>query len=69
MTSFEGDLNLRFCHEREVVQRRRLFLLYKAIFFYKLMHLEYNGHCQRTLTRLDSFIIDNLDQLYEAFMK
>ena len=36
LCGYSGKLNLRFCHEDEVLKKRKLFLVFKAAFLAKL---------------------------------
>lgn len=63
--SYNGLLNLRFMHERDVEKRQKMFLIFKSQFFAKLNQMESNGKNQDVLVKLYKYIENNLDQLYE----
>jgi len=68
--SFDDDaLNLRFCHEREVILRRRLFMMFKSTFLLKLNTMKLNGRCQNVLNQLYIFINANIDELFLDHMR
>lgn len=67
--AFNGKLNLRFCHERDVHQKRYIFLKFKANFLAKMKQLQSTGHSINTLWRVHDWIDENIDGLYEGHKK
>ena len=60
-------LNLRFCQEKEVADRRHMFLMFKSTFLQKLNGLKLNGKSQKLMSRLHDFIDDNIDDYYDSY--
>lgn len=67
LCGYSGRLNLRFCHEEEVLKKRMLFLLFKAAFLAKMKAQMQNGRSQFVIRRIAAWIHDNIDTLYANF--
>ena len=44
LKQWSGKLEIRYCHEREVSKRNRIFLYFKASFLMKIKNLQLNGY-------------------------
>lgn len=60
-----GKLNLDYCPEKEILKRRMNFLRFKGGFLSKVRLLKQNGNNIQINERLNKWICDNLDQLYD----
>ena len=56
---------LRFCKEDEVVEKNQIFLIFKGAFLAKMKQIDANGQNQNVLTKINSWIDDNWEQMYE----
>ena len=57
-------LNLRYCHNDEVTNKRHKFIKFKQTYYQKHDHLKNNGQKFGTVKLLQSFIKNNLEHLY-----
>lgn len=46
LKQWKGKLDIRYCHEREVQRKKRLFLRFKCCFLQKLRQLQVQGESQ-----------------------
>lgn len=60
----DKQLNMRYCHNDEVTQKRQKFIKFKQTFYQRHDHLKNNGQKFHTVKKLQTFIYDNLEHLY-----
>lgn len=60
-----GNFFISFSHEREVQKKREMFLLWQKTFLCKHEHIKDIGQRMLTLRKLEAFIDEHLDELYE----
>lgn len=54
----------RYCKEQEVVEKNQVFLVFKGQFLAKLKNISSNGQCMRVQGKVDSWIEQNWEELY-----
>ena len=69
LKSYDGILNLRFCHEHEVVKHRKTSLMFKSTFLAKLNSMLLNDRSQKVLNNINKYLINNIDELFEDHMR
>jgi hypothetical protein len=60
----DKQLNMRYCHNDEVTQKRQKFIKFKQTYYQRHDHLKNNGQKFHTVKKLQTFIYDNLETLY-----
>ena len=59
------QLFVRYCKEEEVMEKNRIFLLFKSQFLAKMQHINSNGHNLLLFKKINVWIEDNWEDLYE----
>ena len=60
----EDKLNLRYCTDAEVSRKRQKLFMQKAQFFIKMNHLKSKGQMQTTYAKINEWLEDNLNKLF-----
>lgn len=68
MKEWNGELPLRYCHEKDMCRKRFIFLMFKACFLAKLKMMKLQGINYFVLARVESWIEKNIDMLYQRFL-
>lgn len=64
ITNWNGKLDIRYCHERDVNKNNHMFLFFKACFLQKIRSLQLNGNLNILLGRLYRWIDIIADQMF-----
>lgn len=59
-------LYVRYCKEDEVVEKNQIFLIFKGAFLAKLKQIDSNGQNINVMQKIDSWLDNYVDELYET---
>ena len=60
LKQWNGNLELRYCHEREVTKRNRIFLNFEACFLLKIKNLQLDGYGYALENRFTKWIDEHI---------
>lgn len=67
-SSDNAKIIVRYCKEDEVLQKNRIFLMFKSQFLAKMQHINSNGHNMQLFRRISIWIENNWEELYEQMI-
>jgi len=63
MKNQDHKLDLRFCLENEIFEKRKYFLQFKSVFLAKMEYMKLNGERNELLFKINEWLEDNIENL------